>query len=66
MAAPTTDLALDDIRLGYLETWLRPDREGIFAKLRAERPVSFHAEQPYELPGDADASLLPSIPPGPG
>ena len=23
---------------------MRPDREGIFAKLRAERPVSFHEE----------------------
>ncbi len=42
--APTTTLALDDIRLGELETWLRPDREGIFAKLRAEAPITFHAE----------------------
>jgi cytochrome P450 len=41
---PTTDLALDDIRLGDIEQWMRPDREGIFAKLRAERPVSFHEE----------------------
>ena len=41
---PTTDLALDDIHLGDIEQWMRPDREGIFAKLRAERPVSFHAE----------------------
>jgi len=41
---PTTDLALEDIRLGELETWMRPDREGIFAKLRDEAPVSFHAE----------------------
>ena len=23
---------------------MRPDREGIFAKLRAERPISFHEE----------------------
>ena len=35
----TTDLAVDDIQLGDIETWLRPDREGIFAKLRAEAPV---------------------------
>ncbi|GIU87447.1 MAG: linalool 8-monooxygenase [Acidimicrobiia bacterium] len=42
--APTTALALEDIRLGELETWMRPDREGIFAKLRDEAPVSFHAE----------------------
>src|SRR5436305_5470521 len=41
---PTTDLALDEIHLGDIEQWMRPDREGIFAKLRAERPVSFHDE----------------------
>ena len=41
---PTTDLALDDIRLGDIEQWMRPDREGIFAKLRAERPISFQEE----------------------
>jgi len=41
---PSTDLPLDDIRLGDIEQWMRPDRDGIFAKLRAERPVSFHAE----------------------
>ena len=33
---PTTDLAVDDIQLGDIEQWMRPDREGIFAKLRAE------------------------------
>jgi methyl-branched lipid omega-hydroxylase len=41
---PTTSLALDEIKLGDLEQWLRPDREGIFAKLRAEAPISFHDE----------------------
>jgi cytochrome P450 len=41
---PTTTLGVDEIRLGDLETWLRPDREGVFAKLRAEAPISFHAE----------------------
>jgi cytochrome P450 len=41
---PTTDLAVDDIQLGNIEQWMRPDREGIFAKLRAERPISFHEE----------------------
>ena len=41
---PTTDLAVDEIRLGDIEQWMRPDREGIFAKLRAEAPVSFHEE----------------------
>ena len=55
---PTTDLALDDIRLGDIEQWMTPDREGIFAKLRAERPVSFHEEPapPPEM----------GIPQGPG
>jgi cytochrome P450 len=43
-STPTTSLSLDEIKLGELETWLRPDREGIFAKLRAEAPVSFHDE----------------------
>ncbi|MFM7140846.1 MAG: cytochrome P450 [Alphaproteobacteria bacterium] len=46
---PTTDLPIDEIRLGQPETWLRPDREGIFARLRAERPVSFQSEP--EIPG---------------
>jgi cytochrome P450 len=41
---PTTDLAVNEIRLGDIEQWMRPDREGIFAKLRAEAPVSFQAE----------------------
>jgi cytochrome P450 len=55
---PTTDLGVDEIRLGDLETWLRPDREGVFAKLRAEAPISFHAEPipPPDVP----------IPQGPG
>jgi len=55
---PTTDLALDDIRLGDIEQWMRPDREGIFAKLRAERPISFQEEPapPPEM----------GIPQGPG
>ena len=55
MRTPTTDLALDDIRLGDPALWLRPDREGIFAKLRAERPVSFHEERDF-----------PGVPKGPG
>ncbi|HTH07129.1 MAG TPA: cytochrome P450, partial [Ilumatobacteraceae bacterium] len=55
---PTTDLAVDDIKLGDIEQWMRPDREGIFAKLRAERPVSFHAEP--EVPPEMD------FPQGPG
>jgi cytochrome P450 len=57
---PGTDLALDDIRLGDIEQWMRPDREGIFAKLRAERPVSFH-EEPIPPP-----DLGFDFPQGPG
>jgi methyl-branched lipid omega-hydroxylase len=53
--SPTTELAVDDVHLGELETWLRPDLEGVFAKLRAERPVSFHHEQAYQ-----------NLPAGPG
>ena len=41
---PTPTSPLDDIQLGDIEQWMRPDREGIFAKLRAERPISFHEE----------------------
>jgi cytochrome P450 len=46
-AIPTTDLRADDIQLGSPEIWSRADREGIFAKLRAERPVSFHEEPEF-------------------
>src|SRR3954462_8633996 len=41
---PTTDLALDQIELGDIFQWMRPDREGIFAKLRAEAPIKFFDE----------------------
>jgi cytochrome P450 len=44
---PTTDLSVDDIQLGHPDVWARPDREGIFAKLRNERPVSFHEEPEF-------------------
>ena len=55
---PTTDLSLADIQLGDFEVWNRPDREGIFAKLRAETPISFQAE-PEPPPGS-------TFPQGPG
>jgi len=55
--APTTTLGVDEIRLGDIETWMRPDREGVFAKLRAEAPMTFHAEPAY---------TDPPIPSGPG
>ena len=41
---PTTDLTLDQIELGDIFQWMRPDREGIFAKLRAEAPIKFFDE----------------------
>jgi cytochrome P450 len=44
----TTELGVDDIHLGELETWLRADLDAVFARLRAERPVSFHHEQAYQ------------------
>jgi cytochrome P450 len=43
-------LGVDEIHLGDLEQWMRPDREGIFAKLRDERPISFHEEPVFESP----------------
>ncbi|MDN3521996.1 cytochrome P450/oxidoreductase [Halomonas ramblicola] len=39
---PTTGLTLDQINLGAIDTFMRNDLHGIFAKLRAERPVSWH------------------------
>ncbi|MGH7787870.1 MAG: cytochrome P450 [Candidatus Binatia bacterium] len=55
--APHTSLALDDISLAHVDFWTLPtsDREGAFAKLRAERPVSWNEE--FEYPG---------VPKGPG
>src|SRR5262249_57363944 len=44
---PTTDLPVDAIALGGADTWARPDRDGMFARLRAERPVSFHEEPEF-------------------
>ena len=54
---PQTNLALDDIKLSALEFWTlpHPERDGAFAKLRAERPVSWHEEAEY-----------PGLPKGPG
>jgi cytochrome P450 len=61
---PTTDLTLEEIKLGELAVWMRPDREGIFAKLRDEAPVSFHAELAFEAP-EGEESLF-TMPQGPG
>jgi len=56
-ATPQTALSLGDIRLADQMFWMMSDaeREGAFALLRAERPVSWHEE--FEYPG---------IPKGPG
>jgi cytochrome P450 len=44
---PTTDLPVDAIALGSPDVWARPDRDALFARLRAERPVSFHEEPEF-------------------
>src|SRR5262245_60506206 len=58
-AKPTTDLAVDDINLSDAELWQRPDREGIFAKLRDERPISRHPEPEY-LDSETGAVVMPA------
>jgi methyl-branched lipid omega-hydroxylase len=47
---PSTDLAIDDIDLGQGEFWDLPEdeKEGAFALLRRERPVSWHSEPPLD------------------
>ncbi len=57
MTTPQTSLKLDDISLADVLFWQLPgsEREGAFAKLRAERPISWHEE--FEYPG---------VPKGPG
>jgi cytochrome P450 len=55
---PETTLSVDEIRLSDLEFWKRTDREGAFAKLRAERPVAWMEEM--AIPG------LDDMPIGPG
>ncbi len=41
---PTTELSVADIKLSDTEMWMRPDRDGIFAKLRAEAPITFQED----------------------
>jgi len=57
---PTTSLSLDEIKLSETELWMGPEREGAFAKLRAERTVSFQEE--FEPPPEVAAM----VPRGPG
>jgi len=49
VAPPTTELAVDEINFGDTELWERSDWDGMFAKLRHERPVSWHTE--FEIEG---------------
>ena len=60
MFEPRLPASVSDIRLDQLEFWTSPaeDREGAFALLRRERPMSFHEEfdPPPEIP----------LPKGPG
>jgi len=46
---PRSDLAVDEIDLSDQAFWALPEeeREGAFATLRRERPISFHAEREY-------------------
>jgi cytochrome P450 len=48
---PRRVLSVDEIRLSDLEFWTRPleEREGAFATLREERPISFHEEPDFPL-----------------
>jgi cytochrome P450 len=48
---PVRALSVDEIQLGDVNFWLRPqaEREGAFATLREERPVSFHQEPEFPL-----------------
>jgi len=48
---PRRTLPVDDIRLSDMEFWQRPleEREGAFATLREERPLSFHEEPDFPL-----------------
>ncbi|HVM67520.1 MAG TPA: cytochrome P450 [Acidimicrobiales bacterium] len=43
---PSTSLSLDEIELGNPDTMLRDDVDGIFRKLRLERPIGFDREFP--------------------
>jgi methyl-branched lipid omega-hydroxylase len=55
---PTTKLRVDEIDLSDPEVWIGGEREGIFAKLRAEAPITF--QQEFEPPPEMD------FPRGPG
>ena len=54
MFEPRLPASVDDVDLSNIEFWLKSpeEREGAFALLRRERPISFHAEfePPPEIP----------------
>jgi cytochrome P450 len=52
------DTPVDEIDLSDRDAWLGPDREAIFAKLRAERPVSKQRGLPFFDPDLADPTLM--------
>jgi cytochrome P450 len=51
LVLPEYPVAADDIDLGNYEVWPENDlaREAMFAKLRRERPLSFHSEPEFEM-----------------
>jgi cytochrome P450 len=53
-----TDLAVDEINLGDGELWTGPEREAVFAKLRAERPVALQHGLPFFDEELADPQLM--------
>jgi methyl-branched lipid omega-hydroxylase len=55
---PSTELSVAEINLSDPELWLRPDREGVFAKLRSEAPITFQPD--FEPPPEMN------MPQGPG
>jgi cytochrome P450 len=60
MFTPKLPARVDDVRIDTLEFWTAPaeEREGAFALLRRERPISFHEE--FEPPPEVP------LPKGPG
>ena len=63
-----TDLSVDEINLSDTDVWMGPAREGVFAKLRAERPVSKQRGLPFfdieladpQMLAEAEAQGLPT------
>ena len=60
-----SDRPVDEIKLSDPELWQQPDevRDAVFAKLRAESPISFQPEPEYEAPSRAGPGILGTDPP---